>query len=341
MDSAPPLPSSPAPKGNKKKLPSSPFRSALFRGLGIIMPPLLTLVLLIWVWNAIENYVLLPIEATARYAIVWSIVDIRETAPPTADFPDELKPVGGFRVAGVDYVRAPSGVRYFPKFVRDYVDQRIDTILSSEPPPLTANAYYHQYAKMKYLPRWLVVVFFLVVFIALLYIIGRAFAFGIGRVVVVSLERIVNRVPILRNIYSSVKQITDFMFGERDIEFTRVVAIEYPRHGIWTLGFVTGESMQDISVAANEAVLSVLIPTSPMPMTGFTMTVRKSEALDMNLTIDQALQFVVSCGVVVPAHQQVQFNRITQQSNVPFVDSSQGSPAVNEADSAQDNQPSE
>jgi uncharacterized membrane protein len=63
--------------------------------------------------------------------------------------------------------------------------------------------------------------------------------------------------------------------------------------------------MLDIRSAANEPVLSVLMPTSPMPATGFTITVRKSEVVDLNLTVDQAIQFVVSCGVVVPP-QQVQ-----------------------------------
>jgi uncharacterized membrane protein len=105
-------------------------------------------------------------------------------------------------------------------------------------------------------------------------------------------------------VYSSVKQVTDFIFSERDIEFNRVVAVQYPREGIWSIGFVTGESMLDIRSAANEPVLSLLMPTSPMPATGFTITVRKSETVDLDITIDQAIQFIVSCGVVVPLQQQ-------------------------------------
>jgi len=109
--------------------------------------------------------------------------------------------------------------------------------------------------------------------------------------------------PVIRNVYSSVKQVTDFMFSEREIEYTRVVAVEYPRRGIWTVAMVTGESLLDIRGAANEPVLSVLIPTSPMPFTGFTVTIKKSETIDLNITIDQAFQFIVSCGVVVPPEQ--------------------------------------
>jgi uncharacterized membrane protein len=87
------------------------------------------------------------------------------------------------------------------------------------------------------------------------------------------------------------------------VEYNRVVAVEYPRKGIWSLGMVTGDGMLDIRSAANEAVMSLLIPTSPMPFTGFTVVVKKSETIDLNITMDQALQFIVSCGVVVPPHQ--------------------------------------
>ena len=91
-------------------------------------------------------------------------------------------------------------------------------------------------------------------------------------------------------------------------EFNRVVAVEYPRKGIWSVGFVTGESMLDIHGAANEPMVSVLMPTSPMPATGFTVSVKKSETVDLNITIDQAIQFVVSCGVVVPMQQMVKLS---------------------------------
>ena len=93
------------------------------------------------------------------------------------------------------------------------------------------------------------------------------------------------------------------MFNEREIQFNRVVAVQYPREGIWSLGFVTGESLLDICAAANEPVLAVLMPTSPMPATGFVITVRKSEILDLNITLDQAIQFIVSCGVVSPPYE--------------------------------------
>jgi uncharacterized membrane protein len=146
------------------------------------------------------------------------------------------------------------------------------------------------------------------VFVLLLYLLGKFLAAGIGRVFWNLFERGIHRLPMVRNVYDSVKQVTDFVFDDREIEYTRVVAVEYPRKGVWSLGFVTGESLADIRSISGEPMLSLMIPSSPMSVTGYTITVAKSETIDLNLTMDQALQFVISCGVVVPAHQLVHGN---------------------------------
>ncbi|HCD01520.1 MAG TPA: hypothetical protein DER64_13450, partial [Planctomycetaceae bacterium] len=115
----------------------------------------------------------------------------------------------------------------------------------------------------------------------------------------------VGRVPLVSNVYSSVKQVTDFLFTERTIEYNRIVAIEYPRKGIWSLGFVTGESLLEMTTSAGVPLVSILVPTSPMPVTGYTINVPKNEIIDLDMTIDQAFQFCISCGVLVPANQKV------------------------------------
>jgi uncharacterized membrane protein len=172
--------------------------------------------------------------------------------------------------------------------------------------------------QIEYLKPWIVIPSFLAVFVAVLYFLGRFLAAGMGRWMWATCESVIHRLPVIRNVYSSVKQVTDFVFSEQSIEFNRVVAVEYPRRGIWSVGFVTGESMLDIRSAANEPVLSVLMPTSPMPMTGFTITVRKSETIDLDLTIDQAIQFVVSCGVVIPSQQIFRGEVARRLSDDPF-----------------------
>ena len=111
----------------------------------------------------------------------------------------------------------------------------------------------------------------------------------------------IHRLPLVRSVYSAVKQVTDFFFSEQPMKFTRVVAVEYPRAGMWSIAFVTSEGFQAIRAAANEPLVGVFIPTSPMPMTGYALTVRKSEVVDLHMTIDEAIQFIVSCGLVIPA----------------------------------------
>jgi uncharacterized membrane protein len=122
----------------------------------------------------------------------------------------------------------------------------------------------------------------------------------VGRFFWLQFERIINRLPIVRNVYSSVKQVTDFMFSKRELEYTRVVAVEYPNKDIWALAFVTGESIPVLRDVMGEPVVTLMVPTSPMPFTGFTVTVKKSQTVELNMTLDQAFQFLVSCGVVVP-----------------------------------------
>ena len=80
-----------------------------------------------------------------------------------------------------------------------------------------------------------------------------------------------------------------------------MVAVEYPRTGMWSIAFVTSEGFRAIRAAAEEPWVGVFIPTSPMPMTGYALTVRKSEVVDLHMTIDEAIQFIVSCGLVIPA----------------------------------------
>jgi uncharacterized membrane protein len=272
--------------------PVNPFRRVVLRGLAVLLPPLLTIVIFVWIGNTVVVYLLEPLESGANWVLYQGIVDVRSDLPLD-------DPQGGTSLVDNVVYKQVADDKFVPKSVYDAVRAgRGSTAM-----PDTAEAIYQRYVQITYLKRHIVVPVFLSLFTLLLYLLGKFLAAGMGRFFWQQFERIIHRLPIVRNVYSSVKQVTDFMFSEREIEYTRVIAVEYPRKGIWSLGMVTGESLLDISSAANEAVMSVLIPTSPAPFTGFTVTIKKSEAVDLNLTIDQAFQFIVSCGVVVPSHQ--------------------------------------
>ncbi len=281
------------------------FRRAILRGLGVVLPPLLTIVVLIWAWNAIENYVLKPVETGIRHSIVWTIQQTYSGGAPKGATAIGERRLDGFTYQGTRFVPDPTGRKFLPEYVVQTVNENADYFGPYTPSPGSASAYWHRYVELEYMPRSIVVPLFLIIFLTLLYFLGRMFTNGLGRWLVAVFDGTILRIPLVNKVYGSVKQVTDFAFSEREIEFNRVVAIEYPRRGIWSLGFVTGNGMAEIAEAAGEPMLSVLMPTSPMPMTGFTVTVKRSEAIDLNITIDEAIQFIVSCGVVVPKQQVV------------------------------------
>ncbi len=267
-----------------------PFRHAVLRGLGVALPPLLTIVLLLWVGNSVRRYILEPFEWAARRTLVRQFADIRDSIPDDVHVDENNR----FELDAVPYVRLKSG-KAVPLEVYQTVKQNPGNEF-----PTTALAVYDRYVEVQWLKPFY---FFPVVFCAVIlvfYLLGKLIAARLGAVLWEQVELVIHRVPLISTVYATVKQVTDIVFGDSNVEYTRVVAVEYPRHGLWSIGFVTGESMQALRDQADEPVLSVLIPTSPMPATGFTITVRRSEAIDLGITVDQAFQFIVSCGVVSP-----------------------------------------
>lgn len=285
----------------KSGKPKHPFRKAVVRGMAVVFPPLLTVLIFVWVIHTTYRYVLDPVTYVAREVIVLVSSDIKTAEELNVeDRSQEIVSHDGVRYQRVD------NNTFIPQTVYETVDKK-----PGDTRPETAEAIYRRYVELTCLRPYYTIPFILSVFILLLCLLGRFMAAGIGRFFWHRFERGINRLPLVRNVYSSVKQVSDFLFTEREIEFTRVVAVQYPRKGIWSLGFVTGESMLVIRSAANEPVLSVLMPTSPMPATGFTVTVAKSEVVDLDITVEQALQFIVSCGVVVPPRQLQQMREST------------------------------
>jgi uncharacterized membrane protein len=303
--------------------PWQPFRKAVVRGLATLLPPLLTILIFLWVITTTHRYVLDPVTWGAREALVWLISDTQQDLHETDNV---------VASDGQVYRRIENGT-FIPKYVYDTVREN-----PGDTPAVTANDFYERYVNLTYLRPWVAIPVFLLVFIVVLYLLGRFMAAGIGRFFWNLFERVILRLPLVRNVYSSVKQVSDFLFTEREIEYTRVVAVEYPRKGIWSLGMVTGESLLDIRSAANEPVLSVLIPTSPMPVTGYTVTVLKSETIDLNISIDQAFQFIVSCGVVIPP-QQLQ-DAIEEQHKLLEIERS-GEATDEQGDGADESQPTD
>ena len=111
--------------------------------------------------------------------------------------------------------------------------------------------------------------------------------------------------PIFKQVYPYVKQVVDFLFSDdKPIQFNRVVVVEYPRQGVWSVGLVTGSTMKSIEESSGDAI-TIFIPSSPTPFTGYTITVPRSEVRELPISIDEALRFTISGGVLVPPHEAV------------------------------------
>ena len=275
----------------KKKSALDPFRRAVVGGLAVLLPPLLTIVIFLWVANTVNSYLLAPMVNTSREILNRHFRgDIRAVDAVSP----ELIRDGTDATILRPYQRMDDN-QVVPSEYSDYlVEQQV------RPLPQTSDELIRSYVERRFLSPYVVIPTFLCIFVLILYLLGKFLAAGVGRIFWNQFEKIINRLPLIRNVYSSVKQVTDFMFSDQELAYTRVVAIEYPRKGIWTIAFATGESFPEMRDIAGEPVLSLLIPTSPMPFTGFTITVKKSEVVDLNITLDQAFQFIVSCGVVAP-----------------------------------------
>ncbi|MGA2254997.1 MAG: DUF502 domain-containing protein, partial [Thermoguttaceae bacterium] len=191
-----------------------PFRSAVIRGLGVLTPPLLTVVILLWVINTTRIYVLEPVSIGVREAIAWCLSgEIREGLTITD---------GSKRTAvvnGIPYQELPDG-----HFVPLSVYERVQNNADSQPIPLTAKGIYQRYVEVSYLQPQYAIPCFLAIFILLVYILGKFMAAGIGGFLGDRFELAIQRLPLVRSVYKAVKQVCDFFFSEKQIQFTRVVA---------------------------------------------------------------------------------------------------------------------
>src|SRR6516165_1101028 len=271
-----------------------PFRAAVLRGLGVVAPPLLTLVILVWMVRTVDYYILEPVLTATGDVLARELADIRTELPGAHATADPTIFVSGDK----DFKQLESG-QFIPLSVYNTVVRHNP----GEGPPASGQAAYRRWVDATLLRPWIVGPVFLVIFIGLMYLLGIVLAAGVGGAFWNWVEHGVGRLPVVRAVYNSAKQVTNYVFSDRELDFTRVVAVEYPCRGIWSLAFVTNEGMADVQTAAREPMLTILLPTSPVPVSGYTMLVPKSEVLDVDITVEQAVEYIVSCGVVLPPQQ--------------------------------------
>jgi uncharacterized membrane protein len=159
----------------------------------------------------------------------------------------------------------------------------------------------------------------LVLSVAILLLTGALAANIIGARLFVWWERLLARIPIVRSIYSSVKQVSDTLFATKGQSFRKVVLIEFPQRGQWTLGFIVGAAGAAVDAELGSSLITVYVPTAPNPTSGYVLMVPPNEVREVDVTIDDALKFHLSLGVVAPSSRAPRSALTTEGPGVPGV----------------------
>ncbi|MCX7218866.1 DUF502 domain-containing protein [Undibacterium sp.] len=122
----------------------------------------------------------------------------------------------------------------------------------------------------------------------------------IGNYVVEAWEALLKRIPIVNSIYSSVKQVSDTLFSSSGNAFSKALLVQYPREGSWTIAFLTGVPGGAVASHLKGEYISIYVPTTPNPTSGFFLMVPKADTIELDMSVDAALKYVVSMGVVAP-----------------------------------------
>ncbi len=256
---------------SSKSASSKPTSRFFLRGLGVILPSVLTLWILVAAFRFVDGNIAEPINAGIRLVIATSsdATDAAAFTPSPEEIRDEQ-----VRATRIRLDASESAARW--RLIRENV----------------ANWWS---------ARWYLDLAGLVLAITAVYVLGRLVGGYLGRRLLAAFESGLLTVPGIRQVYPALKQVVEFLFGseKKKLNFNRVVMIEYPRPGLWQMGLVTGDATPEIVAACGDAV-TVFIPNSPAPFSGWTVTVPRADVREIPLTVDEALRYLVSAGVVAP-----------------------------------------
>ena len=271
------------------------FRRFFLRGLGALVPTLLTFAIVVWAFRLINENVgyyitdgLLQLCRMVREEPAPGFVDV-EVDPLRYGTPMNSWDANGHRLT-IEHMIVENHKRLQEKKLSLTNPRIIEDATAARSLALW------QIAFAKY--RLHLLGFALA--IILVYFTGFFLASFIGRASWRGAERLLLRIPLIRAIYPNVKQVTDFLLTDRTVEFSGVVAVQYPRKGMWSVGLSTGGPMKRLQAKVEDELVTVFIPSSPTPVTGYVVQVSREDVIELNMTIDEALRFTISGGVIKP-----------------------------------------
>ena len=139
---------------------------------------------------------------------------------------------------------------------------------------------------------------------------GMLAANFVGRYVVGGWESLMDRIPVVRSIYSAAKNFAEIVFSDSDHSFKRVLLIEYPRKGLYSLAFQTASELGEVQGRTGEDVICCFVPTTPNPTSGFIIIVPRKDIVFLDMEVDEALKMIISLGVVVPRWRKEQLGEL-------------------------------
>ena len=270
----------------------SDFKRFFMRGLGAVAPTLVTIAILVWAYRFIDQNIGQYITRGVISLYAWVLesephgalgID-RQTALDLGDPIGEWNPITGQRLTSHYKVVTSRGLASTDDDVRSRAERLRREVLWD-----LATRKWNVFNLTGF-----------AIAILLIYFMGYFLASFIGRTTWKLIENIVERIPLIGGIYPSIKQVTDLFIDDKKLEFSAVVAVQYPRKGLWSVGLVTGRPMDAIKRADSRDLTTVFIPSSPTPFTGYTITVAREDLLELPISIDEAFRYTISGGIVKP-----------------------------------------
>ena len=136
----------------------------------------------------------------------------------------------------------------------------------------------------------------------------------LGRIFSSFIEKVLSKMPVLRNIYSGLKQLFEAILAKKSNSFREVVLLEYPREGIWAMAFLTGDTKGEVNRKTKNQMVNVFLPTTPNPTSGFLLFVPKKDILRLTMTVEEGIKMIISAGMLTPSENQKKIKSLKKLS---------------------------
>ena len=136
----------------------------------------------------------------------------------------------------------------------------------------------------------------------------------LGRIFSSFIEKVLSKMPVLRNIYSGLKQLFEAILAKKSNSFREVILLEYPRVGIWAMGFLTGDTRGEVNRKTKNKMVNIFLPTTPNPTSGFLLFVPKKDILGLTMTVEEGIKMIISAGMLTPSENQKKIKSLKKLS---------------------------